>query len=309
MNYLTQIENYRCSNLIRLVSKVSFFSVLVCVLCVVWVQPSAYAKYVDSSWFFKINKDKFEFDGKLKWTIEDGVVKPYLGGELYFEDAGGLCGRMRMDFYGGHHALLTTKYGGTQCVKVEKRQGYTVSLLSYESNKVNEVKVSIEKKTASKDWTIIGSETVKLSTVHETVKITDDGFDFGGQTFVLGVPTTGGDVAWTWNEGKATPRVTGTLHINNAASACARIRIKYFTNDDVLLEKKFGGKKCAHDNAHHTWPIVLGPYGNGKLHHITVSLQTLGADDNWRTIGTDSSSYRYVPDPPGGPRTSIKGGK
>ena len=75
------------------------------------------------------------------------------------------------------------------CADNDKRHEWDVNLAPYESNKIGEVKVSIEKLTAKKDWTIVGSETVKLSTVHDKVKITEDGFDFGGEAFALGAPT------------------------------------------------------------------------------------------------------------------------
>ncbi|MDR4468207.1 MAG: hypothetical protein MRJ68_07905 [Nitrospira sp.] len=70
---------------------------------------------------------------------------------------------------------------------------------------VSREKVSIEKKTASKDWSILESQTVKFEPVHDKVKITEDGFDFGGDTLVAGAPTNSADVTWVWKEGKVTP--------------------------------------------------------------------------------------------------------
>lgn len=55
------------------------------------------------------------------------------------------------------------------------------------------MKVSIEKKTASKDWSILESQTVKFQPVHGKVKITEDGFDFGGETYVAGAPIDSAD--------------------------------------------------------------------------------------------------------------------
>lgn len=269
-------------------------ALLISMLCLVGAESDVHAQYIGSS-EIKIDQKKLEFDGGLDWEIHDGEMKPLLHGDLDLKDAGGLCGRMRMDFYGGEHVSLTTKYGGEVCAKGDTRQDWEVDLSPYDSNKLNEVKVSIEKKTASTDWTIIGSKTVKLSTIHDKVKITEDGFDFGGNTFVLGAPTNSGDVAWSWTGGKVIPLLTGTLHINNAASACARMRIEYFTLDDVFLADKVGGKVCAADNTHHTWSVDLDPYGDGKLAYIKVSLQTLGADGSWRTIGTHSVTYVNAP--------------
>ena len=233
-------------------------------------------------------------DGHLEWFLENGQLTPALQGHLHLNDVQDLCARMRMDYYLGGR-LWTTTYGGQVCAADDKHHEWDVSLADYSSNKIDEVKVSIEKLTATKNWTIVGSQTVKLKTVHDKVKITEDGFDFGGETFVAGVPTSAGTVAWTYGGGQVTPHLTGTLHINNAASACARIRIEYFKEDDTRLEEKFGGKVCAPDNRHYTWSVDLKPYSNHELTHITISLQTLSTDNTWRTVGTTTSRYVWAP--------------
>ncbi|GJL52665.1 MAG: hypothetical protein NPIRA01_38920 [Nitrospirales bacterium] len=266
-----------------------------CVLCLVWTQQQAHSQTIDDSAVnVKIKENKFIFDGHVLWSIDDGEVRPRLSGELDLKDAGGLCGRMRMDFYAEGHVLLLSKYGGEVCAKGDSRQSWSVSLDPYDSNKLNEIKVSIEKKTASKDWTIIGSETVKLKPIHHKVKITEDGFDFGGKSFALGAPTGSGDVTWSWSGGKITPRVTGTMHINNAASACARLQIKYFSLDGDLLETKVGGKFCASDNSHWYKNVDLSKYSDWKIASIQINLQTLGSDNSWRTVGKSSSRYTHV---------------
>lgn len=239
-----------------------------------------------------IDQNKFDLKGDLWWKFDDvdGAMEPAVTGDLELKDAGGQCGRMRLDYYGGGHVFLTTKYGGEVCAKGDSRQTWTVDLSPYSSSKVNEVKVSIEKKTASKDWSIIGSQTVKFEPVHDKVKITEDGFDFGGETFVAGAPTDSANVAWTWNEGKVTPRVTGRLHINNAASACARLHLEYFTHQGKVADK-YGGKLCASDNSHYFNDVDLSKYSDGKLNEIAINLQTLRSDGTWKTVGTTRSKF------------------
>lgn len=233
-------------------------------------------------------------DGWLDWYLVDGQLTPSLSGHLHLNDVRDLCARMRMDYYVGGR-LWTTKTGGQVCAPDDTHHEWNVSLEDYTSNKIDEVRVSIEKLTATKDWTIVGSQRQKLVPVRDKVKITEDGFDFGGQTFVGSGPTNSGEVIWTWGGGQVSPRLTGTLHINNAATACARIRIEYFREDDTSLADKFGGKVCAPDNRHHHWDVDLEPYSDGKLAYIKISLQTLGADDTWRTVGSTASHYLKVP--------------
>jgi len=253
----------------------------------------------------KITESGFDFGGEgfvagaptksgyLAWDLNDGKLKPALHGHLHLKDVRDLCARMRLDYYSITHIFLTTKYGGQVCADNDKRHEWDVNLAPYESNKIGKVKVSIEKLTAKKDWTIVGSETVTLSTVHDKVKITEDGFDFGGEAFALGAPTNSGDVAWSWSNGQVTPHLTGVLHINNAAGACARMKLDYFQEDGTRLAEEFGGKVCAPDNQHHSWTVDLMPFSDGKLESIKVSIQTLAADGQWRTIGTETSWYVY----------------
>ena len=278
-------------------------ALLICMCGLVGAESSAQAQTIGVSWI-KIKEKKFTFDGWIWWGMNDGQIKSNVHGDLDVKDAKGLCARMRMDFYGGAHIFLKTKHGGSHCPKNDKRLRYEIALIPYQdksegivykSNKINKIKVSIEKKTAKKGWKIIGSQTVKLSPFHDKVKITRKGFDFGGKTFLAGAPTKSGEVVWTWSEGKVTPRVMGRLHLNNVASACARLQIEYFTYDKELLTTKFGEKLCASTNTHYGRDVDFSPYGNGKIAYMTITIQTLRADGSWDSLGWETSRYVNVP--------------
>ncbi len=233
--------------------------------------------------------------GDVHWHIVDGQINPIVDGTLHLNDVQGLCARMRVDYYVNSSTVWTTRYGGEVCAPDDKHHAYSVALGEYTSNKISEVKVSVEKKTASQDWQSVGSQRVKLITTHSSVKITEDGFDFGGQTFIGSGPTNSGEIAWSWSGGQITPHLTGTLHINNAASACARMRIEYYSATDERLSDQYGGKVCAVDNKHHSWNVDLKPFDDGKIVWVRVSLQNLGADEVWRTVGSHSVSYAIKP--------------
>lgn len=272
--------------------------------------PVTFAEDPKATWIgwssIKITESGFDFggetfiagaptdDGWLDWLLVDGQLTPSLSGHLHLNDVRDLCARMRMDYYVGGR-LWTTKTGGQVCASDDKHHEWNVTLADYTSNKIDEVRVSIEKLTAMKDWTIVGSQRQKLGPVRDKVKITEDGFDFGGRTFIGSGPSNSGEVIWTWSGGQVSPRLIGTLHINNAATACARMRIEYLKKDDTRLAEKFGGKVCAPDNRHHHWDVDLEPYSDSKLAYVKISLQTLGADDTWRTAGSTTSHYLKVP--------------
>jgi hypothetical protein len=58
-----------------------------------------------------------------------------------------------------------------------------------------------------------------------SIKITEPGFDFGGETFVVGAPTDDGWLDWFLVDGQLTPSLTGHLHLNDVRELCARMRM------------------------------------------------------------------------------------
>lgn len=275
-----------------------------------WSVPVVHADHEpDAHWLgwspIKITESGFDFGGEtfvagaptsygwLGWYLEDGQVRAALFGHLHLDDVRDLCARMRIDYYVGER-LWHTEYGGQVCAPDDTHHRWEVSLNEYRSSKTDKVRVAIEKLTATKDWTIVGSQSQPLSPIHHKVKITEDGFDFGSEAFALGAPTGSGEVTWTRSGAQVNPRLNGTLHINNAASACARMRIQYFRVDDTQLAEKFGGTVCAPDNRLHSWSVDLEPFSDNLLAYVKIGLQTLGTDDAWRTIGTVKSEYVKV---------------
>lgn len=258
--------------------------------------------YIGSS-NIKITEKNFDFgdklfvlgepadNGYLDWRIINGEISVTLDGFLHLDDVQGLCGRIRMDYYTGKHIYWTTKYSQNYCPSDDKHHSWHLTLNPYTSSKVNEVKISIEKLTATSDWTTVGSQTEKLITTHSNIKITESGFDLGGANYAAGAPTNSADVSWIWTGGQIKPHLTGTLHIDNAATACARIYVKYYRYDNELLAEHDGGKVCSPDNRHNAWTVDFEPFADNKLTNIKVSLQTLSVDNTWHTIGTDSASY------------------
>lgn len=254
----------------------------------------------------KITASGFDFGGetflagglpdaaRLSWNLSNGQIHPVLDGYLHLNNVRELCARIRIDYYGGP-ILLSSDYGQQVCAPDGKHYVAHVNRDVYASTKINQIRVSIEKLTATKEWTTVGSQTITLGPIEDRVKITKDGFDFGGDTFLVGAPTNSGVVTWVRSEGRVTPRLVGTLHINNAASVCARMRIAYLSATATLLADEFGGTVCAPDNHHHSWAVDLAPFGHHELVSITIHLETQGTDGMWRTVGTAESQYAMYP--------------
>lgn len=224
--------------------------------------------------------------GELSWEYDDGTVTPRLDGYLHLSDVWGSCARMRLDYYGGAHVKLATKYGGTVCAGDDGHHVWRVSLRPYGSRKINEVTVSLEKQAVSGGWSVAGSQTLKLNpAMSNGVSVRAEGFDFGGAGFALGTAIGTGAVTWNVEDAELVPRLTGTLHLYRVAGACARMRLAYFGVGGERETARSGQKRCAPDNRHHAWDVSLGPYGSTSLSYVEVQLQTLGADGVWRRVG------------------------
>ena len=146
-------------------------------------------------------------------------------------------------------AELTTKYGGTVCAEDGKAHTYSVDLNPYGSNRTDLVKVSLQKQTATSGWTTVESSYFDADFTTDKIKLTADGIDLGDDWWGVGGPLGSATVSWTPGEdGAITPRVNGSLYLNNMAGVCARMKIYYWSADDDLLATKYGGQVCSPDN-------------------------------------------------------------
>ena len=77
----------------------------------------------------------------------------------------------------------------------DQHHSWSVDLDPYSNSAIDSVRVSVQKETVS-GWSTTTSLTYSADTHSDTVKITEDGVDFGGSTWGLGQPTTPGGVDW-----------------------------------------------------------------------------------------------------------------
>ncbi len=168
---------------------------------------------------------------------------------------------------------------------------WSVDLGGYTSSKIGKVKVAVEHRNSNGNFTTIGSEVHAYPVQSDSFTITASGLDFGGDDFFAGVPTNKGHLDWKLADGKVTPRLTGTLHINNAAGACGRLRLTYMTTGGTTLARKYSATRCASDNRHHEFAVDFGPYGGGTVGKVKVTLQSVTT--NGSTVGLGSKTYFY----------------
>jgi len=108
----------------------------------------------------------------------------------------------------------------------------------------------------------------------DTVKLTDSKVDFGGSAFAFSDPVGSGTVEWTINSGYYTPRLTGTLHLNNASGVYARMHISYWDGGGGHIDTRHGGTVQAPDNSHHSWSVDLSPITLSQIVEVHVCTET-----------------------------------
>lgn len=122
---------------------------------------------------------------------------------------------------------------------------------------------------------IASAEDLKATRIGwSSIKITEPGFDFGGETFVAGAPTDDGWLDWHLVDGQLTPSLSGHLYLNDVRDLCARIRMDHYVGGQ-LWTTKTGGQVCAPDVKHHEWNVSLEDYTSNKIDEVRVSIEKL----------------------------------
>jgi hypothetical protein len=228
--------------------------------------------------------------GRLKFDLSDGRIEPRLTGTLHVKDADGTCARVKLAYRDrSDDALTDPAYSPTKCVDDDHHHEYSVDLDSYADNAIDNVKISLQKKTAS-GWSTVESETYPVDTSDDKVKITADGVDFGDLSFDLGAPLGHGDMSWKLDGVDVAPRLLGGLHLNNSSGVCARINLRYYTQAGAFLTKRADDEMCAQDNGHHSRIIDFSPHASNKIAEVKVQLQTQASNGSWNVAGSRTVS-------------------
>jgi hypothetical protein len=81
-----------------------------------------------------------------------------------------------------------------------------------------------------------------------------------------------GDLYWYYEFGAISAHLTGTLRIDEAKGACARMRMEYF-NDSVSIQTKYGGTVCAPNSEKNEWNVDMNPYADASIDLVKVSVE------------------------------------
>ncbi|MFN8110476.1 MAG: hypothetical protein U0Y82_11630 [Thermoleophilia bacterium] len=255
---------------------------------------SAQAAMVDHDTPDTLGNSSFEFrSGDLYWHFTNGAYSAHLTGTLRLDDANGSCARMRLEYFNNGDSIAT-KYGGPVCAPDGRSHDYDVDLNPYASANTDLVKVSVQTKTASHDWSILESSYFKPDLHVDNVRMGSDGVDFGDWRWLLGTTEGAGTMSWDRGDGaKITPHLRGDLWLNNVAGVCARVRMRYYSTSGSLLADEHGGPACASDNSLQGWNVDLATYTGTSIGKVVVTMQTQAANGSWNTV-PNASDTAYV---------------
>jgi hypothetical protein len=114
----------------------------------------------------------------------------------------------------------------------------------------------------------------------DSVKVTGDKIDFGGSLWDGNSPFGGGTMTWSIVDGFYTPRLTGTLHLEDAAGKFARMHISYWDGGGGLISTRHGGIVEPAGNSHESWSVDLSPINLRQIveAHVCTELSDDGVD-------------------------------
>lgn len=108
---------------------------------------------------------------------------------------------------------------------------------------------------------------------YDDVRLTSLDYDFGGSGFAFAEPVGSGEIHFHHEGGRIRPHLLGTIHLNDAAGTCGRMRLEYYSNAGSWLSTNYGGEVCVTDDQHHSWSVDLDPYSSSAIASVRVSVQ------------------------------------
>jgi hypothetical protein len=240
----------------------------------------------------------FQFrDGEVDWYWGNGKISAHLSGKIRIDEAKGSCARMRLEYFNDSVSIGIPQYGGTVCAPDSESHDYTVDLNPWGSPDIDLVKVSLQKETAS-GWSTVESDYFKPTLSSDSVRITEDGVDFGNDLW--GIPSPTGSATIDWNQGEGmdiTPHLRGTLFLNNVAGLCARIHIMYGDESNNFFHDEYSGRACAPDNSLYGATIDMAPFTSDQIAFVDVYLETQSSDGSWHAVNLgDAEGVLHSPD-------------
>ena len=113
---------------------------------------------------------------------------------------------------------------------------------------------------------------------NDNVKVNGPRADFGGSVWGVHSPVGSGNMSWDVVNGFYTPRLTGTLHVEDADNLFARMHISYWDGGGNMIDTRHGGIVHVDGDDHDGFSVDLSPINLSQIveAHVCTELSVDG---------------------------------
>ena len=244
---------------------------------------TANAVVVDNKTFSLASEENDFNGGNVAFDFNDGVMKPTTTGTLVIENGDDTCARVVVDHYDGT-TLLGSDPGISRCVTDDLRHEWSADRHLFSDPLIDRVVVRVEKETLS-GWSTQDEEEVIMQEAHDLVSVQEQGIDIGNDGWGGSAPLFPATMDWSIEDGIVEAAFVGAnLHLDNFATVCARVKIRYLTNAGAFVDSEASDMECAPDNDHYNYPVDI-TYSSPTIGLAEVIAETRGGG-RWNNAGS-----------------------
>jgi hypothetical protein len=125
---------------------------------------------------------------------------------------------------------------------------------------------------------LAASSTAHAVLDNDNVKVNGPRADFGGSVWGVHSPVGSGNMSWDVVDGFYTPRLTGTLHVEDADNLFARMHISYWDGGGNMIATRHGGIVHVDGDDHDGFSVDLSPINLSQIveAHVCTELSVDG---------------------------------
>ena len=125
---------------------------------------------------------------------------------------------------------------------------------------------------------LVASSPAHAALDNDNVKVNGPRADFGGSVWGVHSPVGSGNMSWNVVDGFYTPRLTGTLHVEDADNLFARMHISYWDGGGNMIDVRHGGIVHVDGDDHDGFSVDLSPLNPSQIveAHVCTELSVDG---------------------------------
>jgi hypothetical protein len=227
----------------------------------------------------------------LEYDFSNGTITPRLTATLTADNAANACVRAHLYSYDGD-TLLHDKPGAMHCPKNDAHKEWPVDLSEDADARTDNVIIAVEKKSASRDWTIKNQTDSNLQTFADIVSAQGNGISASGDDYDPVTDTFGSSfaiVSWSIDDGEATANFEGDLNFDDF-SRWGRVELRALDHAGNVIDTVDGDPQLPPDNGQYHYEQNLTTAPLADLEKVEVVVQSSLDMASWQDVVTDTVS-------------------